>query len=230
MADSTPVTVPTTPSVRPNRPMSEALLNEKVHHLLYTAFLTTELYSRPSPLALCAIHGTARRPVLCHAPKHHHHVNYHKDSDDPMLTSRFYSGTPASALSSSALPSVPRSVSSSPSFCSSEEHGPHLSVSVSVPEELGKSAIAYVDAMFLHSDPRVLISYNRASSAPQLHQGTVSEFLDHKHFHNEPIACLKRSGRSKPLQIQWPLYITISSPSIEHGFSKKALCAECQSV
>lgn len=60
------------------------------------------------------------------------------------LTFASHSGTTASAPSSSAPPSVPRSVSSSPSSCSSEEHGPPLSVLVSVPEELGKSVTAYV--------------------------------------------------------------------------------------
>lgn len=50
------------------------------------------------------------------------------------------SGTAASPTSSSSRPSALDSVLFSPSFCSSEGRGPHLSVSDSVPDEPTRSA------------------------------------------------------------------------------------------
>lgn len=152
MADQAPkpsVTIP-----RTTRPMSEALLNEKVRRAASRAVDVAATNIRSHSRALCSIwelctaSGSVMRP-LERTPSTP--LRQRTATPQHIANAYLYSGIAAYPPCSSAPASASASASSSPCSSSSDAHGPHSLVSDSALDGRGKSAITSVPLPILSS-------------------------------------------------------------------------------
>ena len=137
MADESPK--PAAPIPRTNRPLSEALLNEKVLPPSLSACPRRLLASSAGPRG----YRTQTRS-LCHSIPVAAALAIALDHFHVQMLTRCCSGTAAFPRCSSAPASASPSASSSPSSSSSDAHGLPGSVSDSAQDELGKNVTTSV--------------------------------------------------------------------------------------